>query len=305
MSGLAKAYTTCDNHFCSFLGPTYPNRFFMHAGQTDRVTNTSTTSTLPTIWDQLNLPGGPTGRYYFNDLPVLALWGAKYLPIAAHWAQFLVDATAGTLPNVSYIDPRFEDTAHGISNDDHPLSDIRAGDAFLSEIYTVLSKGPRWANTVLVVVYDEWGGFYDHVAPPRVTPGVDLGSTPSSGVDQDIVDGRALLGFRVPCIVASPFARASVAHGLYDHTSVLKMIEWRWGLQPLSARDASTLPDDPGNLVEVLDLGYTAPTARLPFLLPPPTLPCGTPGAVAAQVDNTWSGLQKSGLLDPWKLTGM
>ncbi len=85
MSQLALNYTSCDNYFCSILGPTYPNRFFQHAAATDRLSNTSTTSSLPTIWDQLNQPGGPTGRYYFSDVPFLALWGAKYIPISGHY----------------------------------------------------------------------------------------------------------------------------------------------------------------------------------------------------------------------------
>ena len=82
MSRLAQAYTTCDRYFCSILGPTYPNRFFQHAAQTDRLDDALTVSTLPTIWDQLNHPGGPTGRYYYSDFPFTALWGTKYLPIS-------------------------------------------------------------------------------------------------------------------------------------------------------------------------------------------------------------------------------
>jgi len=291
MSSLALAYTTCDRYFCSILGPTYPNRFFQHAAQTDRLDNTMALSSLPTIWDQLNRPGGPTGRYYFSDVPFLALWGAKYLGISAPYAQFLVDAATGTLPNVSFIDPRFEDEGSGTSGDDHPLADIRAGDAFLSEIFHALASGPAWQRTVLVVNYDEWGGFFEHVAPPRVTAAVPIGADPASGLDKDLdAQGRALLGLRVPCIVASPFTRGSaadprVAHGRFDHTSVLKMIEWRWALAPLTQRDASPLESDPGNLATVLDLGTPRPAVpTLPVLGPfvsagcPATLPGrGTP----------------------------
>ena len=69
MSKLAEAYTTCDRYFCSIMGPTYPNRFFQHAAQTDRLDDALTESTLPTIWDQLNQAGGPTGPYYYGDVP--------------------------------------------------------------------------------------------------------------------------------------------------------------------------------------------------------------------------------------------
>jgi len=89
---LALQYTTSDRYFCSILGPTYPNRIFQHAAATDRLTNTTTTSTLPTIWDRIKATKGRvTGRYYFNDLPVTALWGTKHLGISRPYVQFLVD----------------------------------------------------------------------------------------------------------------------------------------------------------------------------------------------------------------------
>ncbi|HUY64025.1 MAG TPA: alkaline phosphatase family protein, partial [Acidimicrobiales bacterium] len=319
MSQMALNFTTCDNYFCSILGPTYPNRFFQHAAATDRLDNTTTVSTLPTIWDQLNQVGGPTGRYYFSDVPFLALWGQKYLPIAAHYSQFLADAAAGTLPNVSYIDPRFEDEGDGTSGDDHPLADLRAGDSFLSEIFHAVSSGPKWERTVLVVNYDEWGGFFDHVSPPRVTPGTSAGS-PASVVDHDLVAGQVLLGFRVPCMVASPFtkgdpANPTVAHGLYDHTSVLKLIEWRWGLSPLTRRDASTAAGDPGNLAYALNLASPdVVVPSVPALLPfvPGSCAAGTPavggtpapdlGLAGTSSDrDTWAALRASGLLKGWR----
>ena len=246
MSKLAMAYTTCDRYFCSIMGPTYPNRFFQHCGQTDRLDDSLTKSTLPTIWDQLNQSGGPTGRYYYGDVPFLLMWGSKYTAISSPYSQFLSDAAAGTLPNVAYLDPKFFDEDTGTSADDHPLADIRAGDAFLSEVFHAVANGPGWDKTVLVINYDEWGGFFDHVTPPRVTAGVAVGASPATGIDTDLnAKGQVLTGLRVPCIIASPFTRATspltaVSHHFYDHTSVLKLIEWRWGLKPLSRRDAST-----------------------------------------------------------------
>jgi phospholipase C len=287
MSSLARRYVTCDRYFCSILGPTFPNRFFQHAAQTDRLSNTLSIATLPTIWDRLNLPGGPTGRYYFSDLPVVALWGAKYQSIASPLAQFISDAAAGTLPEVSFVDPSFLGEDNATSNDDHPLADLRAGDAFLSQIFHALASGPGWSKTVLVINYDEWGGFFEHVPPSRVTAGVPIGVDPHDGVDRDLDDkGRVLTGFRVPCIVASPFTRhaASVSHHLFDHTSVLKLIEWRWGLAPLSQRDASDGPADPRNLAYALD--FSRPDTSVPKQIPvlPPFAPtaCPPPSAPAA-----------------------
>ena len=322
MASLARHYTTCDHYFCSILGPTFPNRIFQHAGQTDRLENTTMSSTLPTIWDRLNQLNGPTGRYYYSDLPILALWGGKYTGISAHVTQFFDDAAAGTLPNVSFVDPAFIGEGSGTSNDDHPLADIRAGDAFLSQLFHAVATGPAWGQTVFIVNYDEWGGFFDHVAPSRVTAGVPIGASPSSGVDQDLdANGHVLLGFRVPCIVASPFTAQprrgpSVAHRHFDHTSVVKLIEWRWGLHPLTQRDASTAHTDPGNLATVLDLArpnLKVPSSipDLPTFVPTACLPAGaatatSPGPTAstssgAPSDNeTWTALQHSGLLAGW-----
>jgi phospholipase C len=283
MSRLARSYTTFDRYFCAILGPTYPNRFFQHAGQTDRLDDAVTVSTLPTIWDQLNQGNGPTGRYYYSDVPFTALWGGKYTSISHPFTDFLSDVAQGTLPNVSYLDPKFIGESMGTSADDHPLADIRAGDAFLSQVFHAVTKGPAWSKTVLVINYDEWGGFFDHVAPRRITAAVAQGTSPSSGVDTDLnAQGKVLSGFRVPCIVASPFSRvgghtAAVNHQFFDHTSVLKLIEWRWGLQPLTRRDASHAASDPGNLATALDFAH--PVAKVPHL---PVLAAFTPTACAA-----------------------
>src|SRR5438105_6973166 len=114
------AFTVLDNYFCGIMAETYPNRFYMHAAQTDRLMNNTTTSTLPTIWDRLQ-EKGLSGRYYFSDLPFLGLWGTKYANISKPVSQFLADAAAGTLPNVAFIDPRFEDESSGTSQDDHRM----------------------------------------------------------------------------------------------------------------------------------------------------------------------------------------
>src|SRR5262249_4941665 len=94
--GAVPAWTTCDRYFAAILGPTYPNRFYMHAAQTDRITNTLRRSTLPTIWDRI-AGKGLTGKYYFSDLPILALWGTKFNTISHGIDGFFADAAAGTL----------------------------------------------------------------------------------------------------------------------------------------------------------------------------------------------------------------
>jgi phospholipase C len=256
-STLARNFTTLSNYFPSILSSTFPNRVFQHAAQTDRLTNSLDLSTLPTIWDRL-LDAGLSCRYYYSNVPFLALWGLKYVGISSLYAEFLLDAAAGNLPSVCFVDPWFTILDDGTGNDDHPHADLRKGEIFLREIVSALSSSPHWSNTVLVINRDEWGGFFDHVVPPRVIA--------PNGVDTDLVDGRALLGCRVPTLVVSPLARGNPAKPridslVYDHTSVLKLIEWRWNLQPLTSRDAS---DEIANLA--LALNFAAPDPSLPPL---------------------------------------
>ncbi len=233
------AWTTFDRYFCGILGPTFPNRFYLHAGQTDRLTNTLSMSSLTMIWDRL-AAAGVSGTYYYSDVPIIVLWGSRLNSISKPFDQFLADAAAGTLPNVAYIDPKFLDEAAGTSNDDHPFADIRNGQVLVNQIYEAVTNSPNWADTVLIFTYDEWGGFFDHVPPP-LAPQTDLDAELGN-------DGR--LGFRVPCVIVSPLARRGfVAHQQYDHTSILSLIEWRWGLEPLSVRDETA-----NNLAHALDL---------------------------------------------------
>ena len=249
----AAEWTVCDRYFCSIMSSTYPNRFYMHCGVTDRLDQSLAPSTLPTIWDRLAAAGIP-GRYYFSDAPFLSFWGPKYASIMRTFPDFLTDCAMGTLPAVSYVDPRFAGAELGVSGDYHPKGDIRAGENWLESVYRAVTQSPNWKQTVLVINFDEWGGFFDHVPPPRAA---DINST---------YEQR---GFRVPAIVVSPLARRGhVATGIYDHTSILKMIEWRFGLEPLSVRDATA-----NNLAEVLDftrINRGANQYNVPFVTPEP-----------------------------------
>jgi phospholipase C len=255
----ARYWTTFDRYFSATMAETYPNRFYQHSAQTDRIHNSTDTATMPTIWDRLAAAGVPHA-YYYTDVPFLALYGTKYQPISRTYPQFLADAKAGTLPAVSFLDPKFLDEGSGSSADDHPHADIRAGQYFLNQVYEAVSASPLWRRTALVINYDEWGGFFDHVAP---------GTAPDARPDL----GTGLRGFRTPCLLISPRSRRGyVAHDVYDHTSVLKMIEWRWGLPSLTTRDAAAR-----NLAEALDFQrpptLTAPRWNVPAAV---GLPCPT-----------------------------
>ncbi len=235
----AAHWTVCDRYFAAIMASTYPNRFYMHAAQTDRLHNSDgpVPTTLPTIWDRIS-DAGLNGRYYYTDVPFIALWGSTYLPIVAPFSSFVSDCAAGTLPDVCFVDPKFVNEGTGTAGDDHPHSDIRVGQYWLNQVYDAVRTSPQWENTVLVITYDEWGGFFDHVPPPMA---------------KDANPDARQRGFRVPCIVISPFARRHhVNHHVFDHTSVLKMIEWRFGLASMTKRDQHAR-----NLAEVLD--FTRP----------------------------------------------
>jgi phospholipase C len=167
--------------------------------------------------------------------------------------------------------------AEGISGDDHPHGDIRDGEDFLNTIYNAVTKSPNWRHAVLVINFDEWGGFFDHV-PPTTAP---IPATDAA------LGSDGLRGFRVPALVISPWSpRGKVATGIYDHTSVLKMIEWRWGLRPLSVRDASA-----NNLADVLDFDHFNLSA------PQFNVPSGPFGTVCAL---TQQGIEDAQLLQEW-----
>jgi phospholipase C len=256
-AALARNYTTLNNYFPSIMSSTFPNRFFQHAAQTDRLSNTLDISTLPTIWDRLQA-ANVSCRYYYSNAPFLSLWGTRYLAISALYERFVLDAASGNLPAVSFVDPWFTILDDGTGNDDHPHADLRKGEIFLRQVVTTLAASPQWSSTVLVINRDEWGGFFDHVVPPRVIA--------PNNIDTDLVNGQALLGCRVPTLIVSPLSSGSPAKPrinslLYDHTSVLKMIEWRWNLEPLTARDAS---DEVANLACALN--FSSPNTALPTL---------------------------------------
>ena len=287
-AGVADNWTLCDRYFCSILSQTFPNRFYMHAGQTDRNNNALTLSNLPTIWDRL-ADAGRSARFYFSDLPIIGLFGAKHVAITQNFTQFLLDAQLGLLPDVSYIDPNFGGSVGegtGISMDDHPRADIRWGQSFLNQVYNAIRNSPQWDRTLLIINYDEWGGFFDHVVPPFA---------PVTPEEFSLIGNDGRLGFRVPCYLIGPRVRRNhVSHVQFDHNSILNFICWRFGMPPLGARGDTSI-----NLAHALDFS-SAPNLQAPaFNVPsgPFGLTCTAPvgGAKSLnpyqQHEDDWNGL--------------
>jgi phospholipase C len=237
---VAPAFTTYDRFHCSLMGATLPNREYMHAatsyGQTDNnlppQTQYQTGFPDTTIFAALE-KAGVSNRYFFNDVPVSALWGPPGLARSGPIAEYYARCQSGTLPHVSYVDPNFAGSVGegpGLSGDEHPHGDVRTGQAFMADVVHAFMESPQWRSGALFIVYDEWGGFFEHVRPPRV---------PDDRNDRDVDKDFGLMGWRIPSIVVSPWVRRDhVDHTTYGFESILKMIEYRFGLKPLTRRDA-------------------------------------------------------------------
>ncbi len=227
---LAREFCVCDRWFASVPGATWPNRLYAVAGQAAGSKDGKKVPVydVPSFVRHLDKQK-VSWRWYSHDVGTLRFSDQDYL--LGHFdnfrwfdrrsllapRNFLDDAKDGMLPAVSWIDPNFVDvsfTGPAGSNDDHPPSDIKAGQELVLKLYTALVKSPNWGKTMLVVTYDEHGGFYDHVQPPAA---------------QDDKPAFRTYGVRVPALVVSPFTeRASVSNVLYDHTSIIKTILLRF-----------------------------------------------------------------------------
>ncbi len=259
---LAGEYTTFDNYFCSFMGPTWPNRMYQWCATTDLTAtglfpgeDNEPSNLQLTIFDRL-WDAGLTGSYYFHSEPMSGLFQSdRYDRMTYPATQFYDDAAAGNLANVVFIDPEFGTLPElrGTSNDFHPWGSLPAGENFVRSVHEALAGSPQWDRMVFVLNFDEHGGFYDHVTPPRVR---DDTVFPGEGPYPDVQQ----LGFRVPAIAMGPFApKQIVSSGPYEHCSILKMIEWRWGLEPMTTRDRYA-----NNLADALDFSQARPAADLP-----------------------------------------
>ena len=293
--GLARTFPVADRWFSSCLGPTFPNRRFLVSGTANGLTSDKLSQLVDypsggTIFDLLTSYGigwtnyhsvshtGPilgrlagvhghrAGRYLHglvgrlgrdsDDTKAFLQFSCDAYPMGllrylAHLRtvdKFCLDAARGTLPAVSIVDPDFR------ANSEENPQDIGAGESFAARVINAALSGAGWMSTLLVWCYDEGGGYYDHVPPPPA-PEPD-GRKPDVGGPWRFDH----YGFRVPAVVVSPYARPDyVSHVQRDHTSVLKLIQRKWNLPPMTARDASA--DD---LLDMVD--FDAPPA---FAVPP------------------------------------
>jgi phospholipase C len=227
---LANQFCVGDRWFSSVPGATWPNRLYAVAGTAagsldNEALPLYNCSSFLRQFDKVSRRNGstePSWRWYSSDPATLRLFDNRYsLEVSDRFAYFdwstmlqrrtfLRDAARGELPSFSWIDPNFVDLG-GLTgaNDDHPPTDIMAGQELVLKVYNVLATSPLWEKTLLLIVYDEHGGFYDHVSPPDGLP------------DKDPRFRR--YGVRVPAIFVSPWVEPKRhSHTVFDHTSIIK-----------------------------------------------------------------------------------
>ena len=285
---LAAAFVLCDNWYCDIPGDTLLNRYFMHTAQTDGYLDPNqwngTHTDAESIFERIEHHGAAPA----NSWKIYANWAQKgeqvftndnvdsqYLDAAMQATredmhstdEFAADAAAGTLPFYSFL-MCWMPHPQGYQVPDtsmHPVSDIRAGENMLAAVYAALRNSPSWDDTLLVVTFDESGGFYDHVPPPEVVAPNDKTATiydDPSGVTTTF--DFTLLGPRVPTILVSPWLRPGIAQAQYQCTSLLKFLENLSGAPPLTRRDAEA-PDLAAIFTE---FGLTTPREDCPASFP-------------------------------------
>jgi len=264
---LYKKFATGDRYFCSVLSQTFPNRYYLLAGTSfGEIRNNFASYSQRTIFNLLDEASPAVSwKIYYSDLPFGALFSYVLDKIPTNGAlmgtndatnPFLLDAAAGTLPQVSFVDPSFIGEAE---NDEHPPTNVQLGQAFTSKIINAIMAGPAWQSTVIFLTYDEHGGYFDHVPPP---PACAPDATPPNLRPGDEPGAFDNYGVRVPMVAISPFSkRGYVSHTVYDHTSILRFIETRFDLPALTRRDANADP-----MLELFD--FTNPPYATPPKLP-------------------------------------
>jgi len=283
---LANAFTIGNRWFSSAPCQTFPNRRFLLAGTAFGLISTDTASVSQkppngTVFDRLNAHG-VSWKDYFVDVPATAVIldiVQRNLGNMAPIAAFFADCAAGTLPSVSFVDSEIGalNTAGGAlaglpiplgngvgdytaaqNQDEENPANINVGEAFVKSVVDAVLSSPAWPRTLLVFMYDEHGGYYDHVPPP---PAIAPDAIKPVLAPNDVPGGYDVYGPRVPAIVASPYSKPhGVTNVVHDHTSVLATIEAKWNLPALTYRDANAT-----TLADFLD------TSK-PALLEPPML---------------------------------
>jgi phospholipase C len=226
----ADAFQLYDGFHCSIMASTFPNRHYMWSAQSGgQKDNQIRVNDWETIFDRAQSKGVSVG-YFNSDLPVSALYGARGLAWTQPIANYYQRAAAGTLPRISFVDPPFLDGGggNGLSADEHPHGDVRLGQAFMSDVVHAFIDSRHFKRGAMFVVYDEWGGFFDHRKPHFV---------PDDRSSRDLYENFGMTGFRIPAVAVSPYVRRGrVNHAFSTFESILKLISHKFELGYLNTR---------------------------------------------------------------------
>jgi phospholipase C len=267
---LVKHFPIGERFFCSTLAQTYPNRRFFFTGTASgTIATNNTTFTIPaangTIFDRLDAHKIDWGIYY-QQVPSWAIVPGVATPPGRAGRQhkldqFYTDVAAGRLPEFTFLDPNYSTTS-----EENP-QDIQVGEQFIARIVHALLHAPTWKHTALFITYDEHGGYYDHVPPPRA---IKPDSIPPLLKPGDLPGAYDRYGFRVPLLVVSPWARPGYASRVVqDLTSITAFIERKWNLPAMTFRDANA-----NQMTDYFDFRHPA-FAKPPALAAAPSLAPG------------------------------
>lgn len=233
LTTLALEFAVFNRWFASIPGPTICNRAFAHYGTSFGRVDMSPFDVIEpykSIYTRLiNANPKRTAKVYYYDTTSSTMEVVNLLQnqpeLFGTYEQFLSDCDQGLLPDYSFIEPNYNDhetdTGEQVANDQHPDHDVQAGELFIAEVYMRIKRNPKlWANTALLIVYDEHGGIYDHVVPPNCAPDNFAAPANSTGTGREFKFDR--LGVRVPAILVSPWIPKNtvVSDRVFDHASI-------------------------------------------------------------------------------------
>jgi len=265
LTTLAREFCVCDRWFSAVPGPTWLNRFYAHAGTCDGmiVDSAKHNYRMKTIFDALG-KNGFSWNIYYGDVPqsIILQHHWRTLDRFKQFNKFYTDIEMGALATYSFIEPRYINFHEWKATDQHPPHDVKLGEYLIAEVYDTLRNSQYWEKSLLVVLYDEHGGFYDHVSPPGPVPSPDGKKSKHPPFD------FTRLGVRIPAILVSPFVeKGQVDSTIYEHSSIPATIKALFNLpEGLTARDKAA------NMFEK-NLSRRLPRTDAPLTLPVPGEP--------------------------------
>jgi phospholipase C len=291
---LAREYAVCDAWFSSMPGPTWPNRLFAHCATSGGFVDGALRSyNMRTLYENLSA-AGVDWRVYYHDMPQsLALANLRKFFRSKYELfnqAFERDCRDGRLPRYSFIEPRYFNEGSSRANDQHPIHGVVGGELLIAQVYEAIRSSPQWPQILLIVTWDEHGGFYDHVQPHPATPPDDATTT----------FNFASYGVRVPAIAVSALIpRGTVDHTVYDHASIPATAKKIFGLPNfLTRRDAAA------NTLERLCSLEAPRGADAPRTVPRPSPDAVAAAAAASGPDDPPNDLQHE-LLDLARSLGL